>query len=107
MARYEEMDELLDRVRRRLVDRPQSAENQESEPTRLFDVVPRDDRFDQIMACTQMLMASAESLRELLASDTEGALTSEQQKHILSVLNSVLQELWSSEVSLRRAALSD
>lgn len=109
MPRYEEMDDLLQRVRDRLVDLPGETETAPSreESASSWDVVPAEEQYDRVLACTQGLLRDAELLRELLGADYLDTLNAAQFEHILSVLNSVMQELWSSEVSLRRAELHD
>jgi len=106
MPRYDEMDDLLRHVRERLAG--ESAETEpvaESWPS--FDVLRQDGQYERVLACTQALLRDAESLREALGAEHVHTLSATQHEHVLSVLNSVMQELWSSEVALRRAALHD
>ncbi|HEX6510493.1 MAG TPA: hypothetical protein VF221_22925 [Chloroflexota bacterium] len=105
MPRYEEMDDLLQRVRNRFAERPADAEQSREMGRPSVDVLKADGQYEGAVACMQALVRDAESLRDLLSSEHAQSLGSKQHEHLLSLLNSVLQELWSSEVLLRRAAL--
>ncbi len=107
MARYEDMDDVLRRVRERMVEVSQPSTCEEREVTPSFDVLHQEDHYERVEACVQTLTASSELLRELLASEHLAEFSSAQHSHLLSALNSILQQLWSSEVSLRRAALPE
>jgi hypothetical protein len=107
MPRYDEMDDLLSRVRERLVDEAAPTETPAAASRRSFDSLQQDRQYEDVLACNQALLRHAESLRELVSAENAHTLTAAQQEHILSVLNSVMQELWSSEVTLRRAGLHD
>ncbi len=105
MPRYDEMDDLLRRVRDRLVDADPEAQPEAAQPW--LSVAAQEDQCERVLACTQALMRDAELLRELVAGEHLHALSAVQHEHVLSVLSSVMQELWSSEVTLRRAELHD
>jgi len=109
MPRYDEMEDLLRQVRARLGLEETPTESQspavESRPT---PMAMRESRqYERVMDCTRALLREAEALRELLGPEHVHTLSATQHEHVLSVLNSVLQELWSSEVTLRRARLHD
>jgi hypothetical protein len=107
MPRYDEMDDLLSRVRERLVDEATPSEPPAAASRPSLDMLQQDRQFEAALACTRALLHHAESLRELLGAENVHTLSAAQQEHVLSVLNSVMQELWSSEVTLRRAGLHD
>lgn len=109
MARYDEMDDLLRQVRARLGHEEAPAKSQlpavESQPP--LEAVQQSGQYERVMDCTESLLRDAEALRALLGPEHVHTLSATQHEHILSVLNSVLQELWSSEVTVRRARLHD
>ncbi|HEY8684080.1 MAG TPA: hypothetical protein VIO57_00580 [Chloroflexota bacterium] len=107
MPRYDEMDDLLRQVRARLgqEEAPIESPAVEARPTR--DAVQQNRQYERVIECTHALLRDAEALRELLGPEHVYTLSAGQHEHIQSVLNSVLQELWSSEVTLRRVRLHD
>jgi hypothetical protein len=107
MPRYEGMTDLLRHVRERLVDESAPTEPTAAESRPSLDVLRQDGQYERIVASAQTLMREAELLRELLGAEHVHTLSAAQHEHVLSVLNSVMQELWSSEVTLRRARLHD
>lgn len=107
MPRYEEMDDLLRRVRERLVNEAASTGPTAALYRPSWDVIRPDDPYERVLACIQALVRDAELLHELLGAEHVHSLSAEQHEHVLSILNSVMQELWSSEVMLRRAGLHD
>ena len=102
MPRYEGMEDLLRRVRERLVDEPAAMETGTA-----AHAYPMDRTYEQVLTCMQGLMRQAEVLRNTLSAEQIHALSPKQQEHILLELNAVMQELWSSEVLLRRAGLNE
>jgi hypothetical protein len=107
MPRYDEMDDLLSRVRERLVGEVDPTETPAVASRPAYDTLQQDRQYEAVLACTQALLRDAESLHELLGSENVHILSAAQQEHVLSVLNSVMQEFWSSEVTLRRAGLHE
>jgi hypothetical protein len=107
MPRYDEMDDLLRHVRERLVGESAETEPAAAEPRPSLDVLRQAGQYERVLACAQALLREAESLREALGAEHVHTLSATQHEHVLSVLNSVMKELWSSEVMLRRAALHD
>ncbi len=109
MPRYDEMDDLLRQVRACLGHEEAPTESQspavESRPA--LEAMRQSRQYERVMDCTRTLLRDAEVLRELLGPEHVHTLSATQHEHILSVLNSVLQELWSSEVTVRRARLHD
>jgi hypothetical protein len=107
MPRYDEMDDLLRHVRQRLVDEVAPTEPAAAEPRPSLDVLPPDGQYDRVLARIQSLLRDAELLREHLGAEHVHTLSAVQHEHVLAALNSVMQELWSSEVMLRRARLHE
>ena len=109
MPRYDEMDDLLRQVRARLglEETPSESHSPAVEARPTLETMRESRQYERVMECTQSLLRDAEALRELLGPEHVHTLSATQHEHILSVLNSVLQELWSSEVMLRRARLHD
>jgi hypothetical protein len=107
MPRYEEMDDLLRQVRARLGQEEVPTESPEVEVRPVLDGVRQDRQYERVMAGMQALLRDAEALRELLGPEQAHTLSATQYEHVLSVLDSVLQELWNSEVTVRRARLHD
>lgn len=107
MPRYDEMDDLLRHVRARLGPEKAPPESPTVESRPALDVRSQNQQYERVIDSTQAVLRDAEALRELLGLEHIYALNATQHEHILSILNAVLQELWSSEVTLRRARLHD
>jgi hypothetical protein len=107
MPRYDEMDDLLRHVRARLGHEEVPTESAAVEPQPALDAESQSRHYERVMACTQAVLRDAEALRELLGPEHVYTLSATQHEHVLSVLSAVLQELWNSEVTLRRARLHD
>lgn len=106
MPRYDEMDDLLRRVRNRLVGT--ETESEDAPPARLPIGLQRDeDQYERVLACTQALLNQAELLRELTGMEALSDWSAAQREHVLTVLARVVRELWSAEVAVRRAGLHD
>jgi hypothetical protein len=107
MPRYEEMDDLLRQVRARLGQEEVPTESPEVEARPVLGTMRQDWQYERVITGIQVLLRDAEALRELLGTEQIHTLSATQHEHVLLVLNSVLQELWSSEVTLRRARSHD
>jgi hypothetical protein len=99
------MDDLLRRVRERLGDGTSAPERSDTTAWPILDVLQPEEPYERAVASIQSLLREAESLHGLLSAEYVKTLTAEQHHHLLTVLNTVMQELWSSEVTLRRAGL--
>ena len=104
MPRYDEMDDLLRRVRDRLVET--AAETRDASEARSpLNLQRDDDQYERVLACMQALLHQAEVLRELTEMAELSGWSASQREHVLTVLAGVARELWNAEVTVRRAGL--
>lgn len=101
MARYEGMDELLQRLRERLaVAEPKSKHANAASASTTVD---RGDRhYADILEGLLLLMREAEQLRARMAPELLDALTEEQRGDLLTILGKLLRELWVCRAALER-----
>jgi hypothetical protein len=108
MARYEGMDEILQRVRQRLQE-PAPVGNDllpAAEPPP-GTVARQEQQFVRVMDVAGMLQRQAETFSELLSPEYVRSLTDGQQQHLLAALGAVLHELWGVEDVLQRTTTSE
>jgi len=80
MRRYEDMDDLLRRVRERLaVDPPAGGPQSESEP-------PADENYTALLNQTILLYHEAEQLRGLLDSGQAATLSAQEREELLGLI---------------------
>jgi hypothetical protein len=104
MARFEGMDEILQRVRQQLPE-PDSAPGETSleAPAGAGTTVADDaQHFTRIIAAAARLQTDAEAFSQLVSSEYLATLPDEQQQHLLAALGVVLHELWGVEDRLQR-----
>lgn len=107
MPRYEEMDDLLRRVRERLVDGLPERAVVDAKPQSSPPVFSLEGQYECALECMQALLRTAEALREHVGAECAQTFTQEQHEHLLSLLSAVMRELWSSEVALQRVGPFD
>jgi hypothetical protein len=107
MARYEEMDELLERVRERMAKRPAPVEPSAEEARSLLRLRMQDAPEPNLTEAMQGLLNVARGLRDLLAPESVELLPSAQQEELLVLLRKVLHELQTCQNALQRPAPQD
>lgn len=107
MARYEGMEDILQRVRDRLGQPEENTVGTPPEPAVHLTVQPHEQQYLRTLDAVRALFQHAEGLREVLSSEYVATLTQEQQDHLLLILRQALQELWSVEGELLRRAPHD
>src|SRR5206468_8104105 len=110
MARYEEMDELLDRVRERMAKRPAPVERTPEEARSLLRLRLQDTQDTpepNLVEAMQGLLNVAQGLHDLLAPESVEALPPAQQQELLSLLRKVLYELRTCQNALQGPARQD
>jgi hypothetical protein len=104
MARFEGMDEILQRVREQLQE--PDAPNRETPrelPLSVGTTVAGDtQQFDRILEVAARLQSDGESFAQLVSREYLATLTDDQQQHLLAALGAVLHELWGVEDLLQR-----
>jgi hypothetical protein len=104
VARYEGMDEMLQRVRERL-GQPETPSEEAAPPAVLDLAVPfREQQYFKALDQARALLNGAEQLRDLLRPEYLGTLAPEQQHQLVNLLVQTLQELKSVEDALQRRA---
>ena|SRR5438270_7462136 len=107
MARYEGMDDILQRVRDRLGGSEGEPRPTPPQPTPPFPVPIRQRQYLQTVDAAQAVLQSAEMLKELLSIEYVETLTPEQHEHMITTLGKIFHELWSIEGALQRRAPYD
>jgi hypothetical protein len=101
MARYEEMDEILQRVRMRLAQERVGPSATAIRPLPTMTVPLSDRTYEEILAAMQHLLSDAEQLTERLDAEAARNLEPQQRGHLVSRLGDVVQELRNCEAALR------
>jgi hypothetical protein len=104
MARYEGMDEMLQRMRERLGQPEMPLEDPATSTVLEFPVPFREQQHFRALDQARALLNGAEQLRDSLRPEYLGTLAPEQQEQLLSLLGQILQELRSVESALQRRA---
>lgn len=100
MARYEGMEELLQRVRERL-----GVEEIEREgPSKV--ITPQSEQpnvpYAELLEAVLLVLRDAEQMSDLAVSTRVAAMTDEQRGDVLDILGKTLRELWRSKAALER-----
>jgi len=104
VARYEGMDEMLQRVRERL-GQPETPSEEAAPSAVLKLAVPfREQQNMRALDQARALLNGAEQLRDLLRPECLATLAPEQQERLIGLLGQTLQELRSVEDALQRRA---
>lgn len=102
MARYEGMEDLLQRVREHLEVEGDAAMSPSGPAGSSANLLTREQPYESALENLLLLLHDAEQLRERLTPGRLHALPKEQHDDLQSLLNKVLQELWSCEAALQR-----
>jgi hypothetical protein len=107
VARYEGMEDILQRVRKRLGEPEAPATIPPPESAATLAVPLREQQYLRTVDAAQSLLRSAETLKEMLSSEYVRSLNSEQQEHLLTILGQIFHDLWAVEGALQRKAPYD
>lgn len=107
MARYEGMEDILQRVRKRLGEPQAPALTAPPEPPAALAVPLREQQYLRTVDGAQSLLRSAETLKEMLSSEYVRTLNSEQQEHLLMIIGQIFHDLWAIEGALQTKAPYD
>lgn len=105
MARYEGMDELLQRVREHLDAAEPPASGSQAGPIPGFP--SGEQPYESALENLLLIMHDAEQLRGRLTPGRVHAMSREQHDDLQSILNKVLQELYSCDAVLQRFRVPD
>lgn len=103
MARFEGMDEIIQRLNVRFGQRDTVREHQGVGSTMSADTATESQPYAEAVESTMRLLREAEQLRDVTSS---GAHEFTQREHddLVALLAKVIKELWNCEVTLKRAA---
>jgi hypothetical protein len=104
MARYEGVDEILQRVRDRLQAPETATEQPPPEPVPAFTVTMHEQQYVRALDAISTLQHHAELLRDALSSEIASVLTPDQHEHLRRQLGQALHELWAVEEALQHRA---
>jgi hypothetical protein len=105
VARYEGMEEMLQRVRERLGQPEAAAPEESSSPAVLdFDIPYQEQQYFRALDQARALLSSAEQLRDLLRPEYLGTLAPDQHEQILRIVNEIALELKGVEEAVQRRA---
>lgn len=107
VARYEGMEDILQRVRKRLGEPQAPALTAPPEPPAALAMPLREQQYLRTVDGAQSLLRSAETLKEMLSSEYVRTLNSEQQEHLLMIIGQIFHDLWAIEGALQTKAPYD
>lgn len=103
MARYEGMEELLQRVRDRLGGPGTPPDDRIREGIPRLVLPLHEQQYFLAIDATQAIARQADALRELLSPEFVRTLSSQQHENLLAAVDGVARELWSVEGALQQA----
>jgi hypothetical protein len=107
MARYEGMDEIVERLQSRLaqgIPAPERSEPDMSLTAPGAAGASHPERYTDAVERIMRLLREAQDLRTLLGTARSGSLSQAELDDLLGLVGEVLQELWSCEAVLHRFA---
>lgn len=104
MARYDGMEEIIQRLQSRLEPEEQALERVRSQPLAMRQLL-LDDRSDEsAIECIARMQREVEQLGRLFQAGNSGAIAPREQERVLTQLRTLLQELWRAEHILQTDA---